>query len=276
MMKIFVLFFLTSFPFISVSGKNKSDPLIATVNGKKILKSQFEKKLEQRRSFPSNKTVKKEDVLNSMIARIIGAERAKRSGLQKRPEVIEKINDILYHAQISKDMEGKLQKIKISDHDVKTYYNKNKEYRTAQILLRTKAKPDPKNDGKILKVAQEISKKVREAPDKFGEFANRYSQASNAKTGGDMGFQIPVRYPPEYFNAINGKKLGTIVGPIKTQFGYHIAKVLGVKGFKDINLNMYKKIVYDQKRDILLENYFKSLRKDAKIKVNRKVLKKIN
>ena len=253
----------------------KKDPVIATVNGSKILKSEFLKRYRQNKLFVSSQEVSKESVLDDMISKVIGVQRAKKNKLHLDPTVNEKIEDILYHAQISKDLEGKLQKIKVSDLDVKNYYKKNKEYRTAQVLLRVKAEATKKEVSQTRRVAEEIYKKAKASPDDFGKLANKYTQTGNAKTGGDMGFQPPSRYAPEYFSAINGQSAGHITKPVRTQFGFHIIKILGVKEFKDINLGVYKKIVYDQKRDAILKKYFKDLKRRSKVSVNKKVLKSI-
>jgi hypothetical protein len=44
--------------------------------------------------------------------------------------------------------------------------------------------------------------------------------------------------------------------------------VLGVKNYDQIDKNLYKKIIYDRKRDTLIESYFKGLAKGADIKTN--------
>jgi parvulin-like peptidyl-prolyl isomerase len=77
---------------------------------------------------------------------------------------------------------------------------------------------------------------------------------------------------PEYFAAINGKDNGYITPPVRTQFGYHIIKVTGVKAFKSIEKPVYSKIVYDRKRDAIMEKYFQKIRSKAAIKVNKKYL----
>ena len=269
-MKFILLVFLMLPPMVLSA---KKDPILATVNGQNILQSEFLKAFRQNKLFVSNKVVTKQKVLNDLISRIIGVERAKKNKIAQDPVILEKIEDILYHAQISKDLENKLKKIRITNQDVKHYYRQNKEYRTAQILLRVKADASPEEVNKTLKIAQEIYAKVKKSPDQFSEFANRYSQSGNAKTGGDMGFQTPMRYAPEYFAAIKGKKIGHLSPPVRTQYGFHLIKMLSVKKFKDINLGIYKKIIYDQKRDSILQLYFQDLRKGAKIAINKKALK---
>jgi hypothetical protein len=49
-------------------------------------------------------------------------------------------------------------------------------------------------------------------------------------------------------------------------------KVLGIKDYDQIDKNLYKKIIYDQKRDGILATYFKGLQKGADIKINKSQL----
>ena len=72
---------------------------------------------------------------------------------------------------------------------------------------------------------------------------------------------------PEYFKAIKGKSKGFITPPVRTQYGYHIIKVLGVKKYEDIGTPAYNKFVYDRKRDKIIADYFAELRSKAKITI---------
>ncbi len=84
-----------------------------------------------------------------------------------------------------------------------------------------------------------------------------------------MGFQPAVRMAPEYYKAILGREKGYITPPVRTQFGYHIVKVIAQREYKDINVELYKKIVYDTKRDEVLAEYFAELKKSATIKIEK-------
>ena len=106
----------------------------------------------------------------------------------------------------------------------------------------------------------------------FPELANKYSQTTVSANGGDIGFQPAIKLAPEYFNAIKDKTAGAITPPVRTQFGIHIIKVMSIKRFEDVNKPFYKKIVYDQKRDTILQQYFAELKKGSIIKVNEKYL----
>ena len=267
---------LLSVALLSLSGAliaaKKNDPVVATVNGKAITKSVFDEAYKQNQLFVSKKQVSKEKVIFDLINRELGIKKAKENKLDNDPVVLKKMEDIMYHAQISKDLEPQLKKIEVSDGDVKKYYKDNPEYRTAHILFRLRAQPSKDE----MKAAQEQAFKVYEAakksPDKFSQLANKFSQSSTAPNGGDLGFQPSVRLAPEYFKAIKGKAVGHLTPPTRTQFGYHVIKVLAVKDYKSINTALYKKLVYDSKRDAILEKYFEGLRKKAKITINKEAL----
>jgi parvulin-like peptidyl-prolyl isomerase len=223
--------------------------------------------------YVSDKIVTKEKVLNDIIAREVGIKKAKEGNLENDPIVKAKMEDVLYHAQISKDLEKKLQAIQVSDKEAQEYYSKNKEYRTAHILFRVRVAPQKEETDEAMKKALEVYKQVQAKPQQWSELANKYSQSSTAPAAGDLGYLPAIKYAPEYFKAINGKAIGYITSPVRTQFGYHIIKVLGVKEYKDVDPALYKKIVYDQKRDKILEEYFADLRKSAQVKINKEYLK---
>ena len=246
--------------------------VVATVNGQPITKQQFEEYHLQNLKFVGQRKITKEVSLQDLINRELGIQKAKKTGTSKDPEVVAKQEDILFHAQISKDLENEFKKINVTDEDVKKYYEDNKEYRTAHILYRLRAEPTPEEVKAALTQSVEIHEALLKNPDEFGKYASKFSQTSNAPVGGDLGFQPPTRLAPEYFEAIKGQKVGFISKPIRTQMGFHIIKVLGVKSYDQIDKNLYKKIIYDKKRDAIIENYFKNLAKGAEIKTNPNLL----
>lgn len=257
----------------TITFSQDKDPVVATVNGKKIKRSTLLKYHQDNLKFVrGTKKVTLESSLDDLVNRIIGIDRAKKNNLNKDPRVVKKMNDILYHAQISKDLEEDLKKIQVSDKEVEQFYKQNPEYRTAQILFRLRALPSKEEVEKTFKKAMDVYAEVSKKPDTFLDYATRFSQSSNAVDGGDLGYQPKTRLTPEYYSAINGKKKGTIVKPFRTQYGIHVVKILGEKNSEQINKEMYKKIIYDIKRDKILDNYFAGLRKGADVKVEKKYL----
>jgi len=267
-----VVLFAFAFLATSVFAQSNPNDVVATVNGKKITKLQLEEYHQQNLRFISQRKITREVSLDDLINRELGIQKARKTGLEKDPVVSAKMEDVLYHAQISKDLENELKKITVSDDEVRKYYADNKEYRSAHILYRVRAMPTPEEVKKALEQSESIYAEVSKNPDSFASLANKYSQTSAAPVGGDLGFQPPTRLAPEYYAAIKGQKAGFITRPVRTQMGYHIIKVLGVKEFDQIDKNLYKKIIYDQKRDAILANYFKAMQKSADIKINKNLL----
>lgn len=257
---------------IATSAFAQNDPTVATVNGQAIKFSNFDQAYKQNLLVVSDKKVTKERVLTDMINRELGIAKAKKLKLDQDPVVKEKMEDVLFHAMVSKDLEPQLAKINVTDEDVKKYYADHKEYRTAHILFRMRAQPVKEESEAALAQALEVYGQISKKPASFAELANKYSQSSTAPNGGDLGFQPALRYAPEYFDAIKNKPVGYISPPIKTQFGYHIIKVLAVRDFKEIDSSLYKKIIYDTRRDKIIEDYFAGLRKEGTIKIEKKYL----
>ena len=279
MKKIFKLLVATfvfstlAFPVFAEAQKTNSDPTVATVNGTPITFTELDVTYKQNLLLVTDKKVTKEKVLTDLINRVLGIQKAKKEQLENDPTVKYRMEDVLYHALVSKDLEGKLAKIVVSDDDVKKLYGNYPEYRTAHILFRMKTTPEVNEQKAAVAEAAKVYDELRSKPNRFAELANKYSQASTAPNGGDVGFRPYINYAPEYFEAIKGKPVGYISGPVKTQFGYHIIKVLAVKDLKDIDTSIYKKIIYDQKRDRIIEDYFSQMRKEAKITINEKLVK---
>jgi parvulin-like peptidyl-prolyl isomerase len=265
-----VLIALSLFSTIALA-QNPND-VVATVNGKNITKAQLDDYHQQNLRFISQRKITRETSLDDLINRELGIQRAKKNGIDKDPIVVAKMDEVMYHAQISKDLEGELKKITVSDDEVRKYYSDNKEYRTAHILYRVRVQPTPEEVKKALEQSLSIYEEVSKNPDAFASLANKYSQSTAAPVGGDLGFQPPTRLAPEYYAAIKGQKVGFISRPVRTQMGFHIIKVLGVKEFEQIDKNLYKKVIYDQKRDAILANYFKNMQKGASIKINKNLL----
>lgn len=76
--------------------------------------------------------------------------------------------------------------------------------------------------------ANEILSKIK-AGDKFEEVAKKFSQCPSGKNGGDLGWFGKGMMVKEFEDASFKGKEGDVVGPVKTQFGYHIIKITGTK-----------------------------------------------
>lgn len=269
-MKFLILLFLSTTLFSQTTTKidnTNSDPVVAVVNNIKILKSELKEAIEQTLLVPSHKKLSTEGILDFIINRQITINKAIKDNLDKDEYVKDRMNDVLFGAVISKDLDKQVSEIKVTDAEVEQYYKLNKEYRTSQILIRLEAMPKKEDVTKAYQVINTLYEKVKKEPALFESLAKQYSEIAAAAQGGDMGFLPPTAMMPEYFEAIKGKTVGFVSAPVRTQYGYHLVKITNVKDYKNIDPNLYKKIIFDIKREQILENYFQSLRKNNSITI---------
>ena len=108
-------------------------------------------------------------------------------------------------------------------------YTTNEERQASHILIAVK--PDAPEAAKAAakQKATEILAKARAKPDSFAELAKTYSQdPGSAAQGGDLGsFSRGAMLKP-FEDAVFSAKFGDIVGPVQTDFGYHVIKVTGI------------------------------------------------
>ena len=60
----------------------------------------------------------------------------------------------------------------------------------------------------------------------FEEIAKEKSECPSGKKGGELGWFGRNQMVKEFETACFSAKKGDIIGPVKTQFGYHIIKII--------------------------------------------------
>jgi len=130
--------------------------------------------------------------------------------------------------------------------------------------------------------SEEEARQVKErlqAGEDFADLAKKYSIDPNAKvTGGEVGFHPKGTLLPEYEGA--AFKLTKVVqtsGVVKTQFGYHIIRLEGIKPpayvpFAEVK-DFIKQQLMQEKQKEVLDKYIEELKKNAKITINEDLLK---
>ncbi len=137
------------------------------------------------------------------------------------------------------------QNVQISDDDLKAKYQRDiQQYEVPNrvhvehILFMTVGKPDAEVD-EIKKKAEDVLKQVKKGA-KFEDLAKKYSEDPGTKDkGGDLGFIVQGQTVPEFEKVAFSLQPGSVSDLVKTQYGFHIIKVLAketahTKPFDDV------------------------------------------
>lgn len=111
-----------------------------------------------------------------------------------------------------------LEHLKIQDKDLKTLYEQKKpEMRVSHILVSDET------------LAKDIKSKIDSGED-FGSLAKEFSQdIATKEKGGDIGYFKEGDMVQAFQDAARKLKVGEVSQPVKTDFGYHVIKLLDEK-----------------------------------------------
>ncbi|NIA28283.1 MAG: hypothetical protein GWP06_00040 [Actinobacteria bacterium] len=124
-----------------------------------------------------------------------------------------------------------------TEDEITTFYNKHKdEYREVEkrvleyVLI--DIKPTKVDTEATFKQAQDVLKEAKSGED-FAQLAKLYSQdTGSAEKGGDLGYFARGAMLKPFEEAAFAAKKGQIIGPIESQYGLHIIKVVDKKRVK--------------------------------------------
>jgi peptidyl-prolyl cis-trans isomerase C len=68
-----------------------------------------------------------------------------------------------------------------------------------------------------------------EAGGDFADVARKYSKCPSGRQGGDLGEFSPGQMVREFDEVVFSGEVGKILGPVKTQFGYHLIEITSRK-----------------------------------------------
>lgn len=293
---------------LTVAGCSK-DPLAATINGKSITVAEVDKQLDQTLKAsgqqsqvfegPQGKQLKDQfrmQLLDRMIDIEIMTQEANKRGIKvadkdvdaKLKQLMKQLNikdnkqldDALKQSGLTKDqMKDQLRKgilidklgeqvtkgIKITDKEVEDYYNTHKsEFATkdqihaAQILLQKEED------------ANKVLQQVQNGGD-FAALAKQYNPDSTKDTGGDLSWINKDSLDSVFAEAAWNLQPGQISSqPIKTQFGYHIIKLIDKKlgaqrTFEEAKADAKEKLL-KQKKAEAWQKWFNDIKKKADVK----------
>lgn len=199
------------------------EKVLATVAGDKITQSEFEWFLKtlpgDRQQFVNNPRFK-EQCLQQLIALRLFAKMGEALKLDETEEYSEILENSKRDILAQMAMTQYMKDIAVSEEDVKKFYEDNKD---------RFVKPATCTAKHILTEKEEECKAILEsinAGEKtFEEAAKESSTCPSGKNGGQLGAFQRGQMVKEFEDAAFDAEIGKIVGPVKTQFGYHLILV---------------------------------------------------
>jgi len=149
------------------------------------------------------------------------------------------------------DVDALRAKVSVAGTDIERAYNNNieqyttpEQVRASHILFKTEGK----DDAAVKAKAEDVLKQVK-AGANFADLAKKYSEDDSAKTGGDLDYFGRGKMVPEFDEKVFTMEVGQTSDLVKTQFGYHIIKLVDKKAattrtLADVRAQLTDQIAY--------------------------------
>ena len=158
----------------------------------------------------------------------VGREEAFQQALEQAGITEEQLREQLREQlPVQKVQERVVGDVEASQEEVERFYEENKELqfttpeqRCARHILFNKDEKEK---------AEEVKGQLQNGAD-FAELAKEFSQdPGSAENGGDLGCLGKRETVPNFEEAIFKAEEGEIVGPVETEFGYHVIEVTDIR-----------------------------------------------
>lgn len=166
--------------------------------------------------------------------------------------------------------------VDVTDEKAKAFYDENiarfkreEEVQASHILLKVEKDTPAEEVKKKEAKAKEVLKKAKAKDADFAALAAEFSEGPTNTKGGDLGFFSRQRMVPAFSDAAFKAKPGEVVGPVKTDFGFHIIKVTDRRPeqttpFEEVKGEIVRNLERTALRDAM-EGLVKELRDKSKV-----------
>ncbi len=149
-------------------------------------------------------------------------------------------------------------------------YRTNETYRPSHILFVVPKGATPEEIRNIRKKAQGVLQKIKRGED-FGEMALLYSGDASSKNRGDLSYFKKGELLPAFEREALRLKVGEVSEIVRTEFGFHIIKLLDRKGLEPLPFEEVKEKVradyYEGEMAKALKQYLSTLKEKAAIEI---------
>ena len=207
--------------FLSVCLAQNNDPVLMNIAGKDVTKSEFEYIWNKNNSNTTPDLKSLNDYVDLFVNFKLKVAEAETQGIDTTQAFMTELSG--YRKQLitpyltDKDAEEAM---------LKLCYDRLRQYtEVSHILLAVQPDATPEDTLKQYQKAQALYKRALKGED-FAKLAKENSDDGSKEEGGYLGFATGLRYVYPFENVAYGTPVGKIAAPIRSQFGYHIIKVI--------------------------------------------------
>ncbi len=216
-------------------------------------------------------TVKeRKEVVGQMADAVLFAEAAKSAGLDRRSDIAFQIKWQTMQTLLQAYLQQLSAKWDMSDKAMRTYYDNHKqEFVQAAAAQARHILTETESDA--LSAALQIYKTKD-----FAKVAAEYSRDPNtANNGGELGWVEKGLMTASVDKAIEGAKIGSLVGPVKSEFGWHIIEVTARRDAKQLTFEEASEEVVQRLQRQYIDNELDALKKKHKVVIDEKLLENL-
>ena len=228
------------------------DVVLARVGGEPITEADFRAAF---RVLPRQEQMQllmvqggKEEFIKRMAESKLLAAKARKLGLDQTPDFQRTLDrtkeDLLAREYLSKEGEALQAKLKLSDADVKAYYDAHPDkfkqpelVSVRHILVAVKRDPKDKEGLTDAEAKQHIARLQADLKKgmKFEDLAKKFSDDPGSKENGGLYKDVdPSSWDPAFAKAAMTQPVGKVGAPVKSQYGYHLIEVEGRKPARQV------------------------------------------
>ncbi len=258
-------------PPVLTNNVAKLDPKtpLGEVNGEKITKEDLDRLIEF--ANPQAKVRFESDAGKKELLQEIAQTRsfyfeAQANKLDQDPELRARIELLRQQITANAYVNGELKKIVATEANVRMYYDEHrKEFEI----------PENVNASHILVKTEEEAREIKKQLDTGADFAELAKQKSldttNKNDGGKLGFFMRGAMLPPFEETAFKLKPGQISDPVKTNFGWHIIKVLEVRPRSIMPFDEAKKMIQARVQNQMQQRWLQSKKEELKSKYGVKI-----
>lgn len=110
-----------------------------------------------------------------------------------------------------------------------SFNDQNREYHLAHILVSVPEAASPEQIQAAQERADDILKRLKNGAD-FSQIAIAESDGQQALTGGDLGWRKTGQLPSFFSDVVGNLQKGQVSDPIRTPSGFHLIKIVDIRG----------------------------------------------